>query len=53
MRNQIALALERSLYLLVALYDANPPDVTETKTTEESSPNNGPDHEFDSYHGPG
>ena len=47
MKQQIALALEMSLYY------ANPPEVAETKTTEEISPYNGPDHEIDSDRGPG
>jgi len=32
----------------MSLYYANPPEVAETKTTEEISPYNGPDHEIDS-----
>jgi len=41
------------LVLEMSLYYANPPEVTETKTIGEISPYNGPDHEFDSDHGPG
>jgi len=37
----------------MSLYDANPPDITETKTTEEISPYNVPDHEIDSDRGLG